>query len=148
MADKLGGIFPDAQRKLEFQTSKGGGVDLDDTGIFKFQCKNYQNYVSISTIEEVKVTSHHDIPVLVTKGNKQPPMAVLPFDKFVYLLSIVYGLEAPLALIQPEGLERFVEAIAGTLPDPGLIKLVNHDALRVAWEETKSPTGNYLDSLI
>jgi len=68
------------------------GVDIANTAPFKFQCKNNQNYKSVGTIKEIIKESENDIPVLVTKGVRQEPMAVLPFEKFVTLLEVVYGL--------------------------------------------------------
>lgn len=92
VVNALGHIFPEAQRQLEYQTSDCKGTDTKNTGPFRIQCKNLQNYVSIKTIEEVKHNKKNDIPVLVTKGNRQKAMAVLPFEKLVTLLEVVYGL--------------------------------------------------------
>ena len=96
VANIVGHIFPEAKRNLEYQPGEGNqGKDIGGTDRIIFQCKNHQGYVSISTIREIQLTSNEDIPVLVTKGNRLEPMAVLPFDKFVTLLEIAYGLEAP-----------------------------------------------------
>lgn len=95
IANELGHIFPEAKRQLEYQTDECNGVDIANTDIFKFQCKNKQNYVSVTTIKEITITKEEDIPVLVTKGNKQEAMAIMPFRKLVTLLEIAYGLELP-----------------------------------------------------
>jgi phage FluMu protein Com len=95
IANKLGHIFPEAERVLEYQASKVIGVDIEGTDRIKIQCKNHQNYCSIGTINEIKIKSSDDIPVLVTKGNRLEAMAVLPFEKLVTLLEIAYGLELP-----------------------------------------------------
>lgn len=90
VANKLGHIFPEAKRHLEYQASEVDGADIAGTGPYKIQCKNYQNYVSISKIREV----HHkcgEIPVLVTKGNKLKPMAIMPFDDWVRVLELAHG---------------------------------------------------------
>lgn len=95
IANRLGHIFPEAERMLEYQASKVIGVDIEGTDRIKIQCKNHQNYCSIGTIHEIRTTNSKDIPVLVTKGNRLEAMAVLPFEKFVTLLEIAYGLELP-----------------------------------------------------
>lgn len=95
IANRLGHIFPEAGRMLEFQASKNIGVDIEGTDRIKIQCKNNQGYASISKINEIRTKDPNDIPVLVTKGNRLEAMAILPFDKFVTLLEIAYGLELP-----------------------------------------------------
>lgn len=90
IATALGHIFPDAQRMLEYQGSNVIGVDLEKTDIFRFQCKCYANYKNPSAIFEIREKGPH-VPVLVTKANSRPPMAVLPFEEFVTLLEMAYG---------------------------------------------------------
>lgn len=92
IATELGHIFPGAQRMLEYQAGGNTGTDLEDTDIFQFQCKRYANYAPIGKINEVRLTDAGNIPVLVTQGNRMECMAVLPFEKFVTLLEIAYGL--------------------------------------------------------
>jgi hypothetical protein len=100
IANELGHIFPDAQRLLEFQASGNIGTDLQHTDVFQFQCKRYANYAPIGKINEVKIQSKEHIPVLVTQGNRMECMAVLPFEKFVTLLEIAYGLSP--RLVHPD----------------------------------------------
>lgn len=96
IANRLGHIFPEAERNLEFQASAAQeGQDIKGTDRIKIQAKCHQNYVSIGTIREIQVRDESDIPVLVTKGNRMDAMAVLPFEKFVTLLEIAYGLSLP-----------------------------------------------------
>lgn len=102
IANRLGHIFPEAERRLESQASKCIGVDLDGTDRIKIQCKNYQGYASVSTINEIRIQDKTDIPVLITKGNRMEAMAVLPFEKLVTLLEIAYGLELPFRVFEPE----------------------------------------------
>lgn len=102
IANRLGHIFPEAERLLEYQSSKVIGVDIEGTDRIKIQCKNHQSYCSVGTINEIRTTNKNDIPVLVTKGNRQEAMAVLPFEKFVTLLEIAYGLELPFRSFDPE----------------------------------------------
>lgn len=92
VANALGHIFPEAERNLEYQSSKCVGVDLAGTEPFLIQCKNHQNYKSVGTIKEIIIQKDTDIPVLITKGVRQKAMAVLPFEKLVTLLEVVYGL--------------------------------------------------------
>jgi hypothetical protein len=95
-ANIMGHIFPEAKRHLEYQADEAlEGIDLEGTDIFRFQMKNRQNYVSVGTIKEIRTKDPNHIPVLVTKGNRLEPMAVLPFEKFVTLLEVAYGLRLP-----------------------------------------------------
>lgn len=96
IANALGHIFPEAQRMLEYQASNVIGVDIEGTYPFLIQCKNHQNYCSVGTINEVKTQSSQDIPVLITKGIRMEAMAILPFEKFVTLLEVAYGLRPQL----------------------------------------------------
>lgn len=91
IAQLLGHIFPEAERQLESQASSCNGIDLQGTDIIAIQCKNHAGYCSVSTIKEIHLKDPSHIPVLVTKGIRQAPMAVLPFEKFVTLLEIAYG---------------------------------------------------------
>lgn len=91
VAQEIGHIFPDAQRMLEYQGSNVIGTDLENTDVFRFQCKCTANYANPSKIFEIREKDPNHIPVLVTKGNNRPAMAVVPFDKFVTLLEIAYG---------------------------------------------------------
>lgn len=101
VAQLLGHIFPEAKRHLEFQADEAAeGVDLSNTERFKIQCKNYQNYVSVSTIFEVKLSSPEDIPVLLTKGNRLETMAVLPFRDLITLLEIAYSERPPFRTLE------------------------------------------------
>lgn len=86
-------IFPNVGRMLEFQTGSNIGTDLQDTGVFRFQCKAYANYAPLTKIKEVSIMSDEEIPVLVTKGNHQPPIAALYLVDFISLLEMAYGLK-------------------------------------------------------
>lgn len=83
VANDLKPIFPKACRQLEYQ--EGLGVDIANTEPFAFQCKNKKTYASINTIKEVPPMKDR-IPVLVTKGLRMEPMAVLPWKDLVRLL--------------------------------------------------------------
>lgn len=102
IANELGHIFPEAKRQLEYQTDECLGTDIAGTDRIRIQCKNKQGYVSVSTIHEIRVRNEKDIPVLVTKGNKQEAMAVLPFRWLVTLLEVAYGLELPFRSFEDE----------------------------------------------
>lgn len=87
VAAALREVFPGAQRHLEFQADQAQGVDLRGTGEFKIQCKKLAKYVSINTIKEVQCDRFFgEVPVLVTAGDNEEPMAVLPFSDLVKLL--------------------------------------------------------------
>ena len=80
--------FPDALRALEYQA--GMGIDLQGTSPFSVQCKAHHDYVSISTIDEIPVQEGR-IRVLVTKGDRKEPMAVLSWKDLQKLIERSYG---------------------------------------------------------
>jgi hypothetical protein len=81
-------IFPNAKRNLEYQLDACYGVDLANTGDYRIQCKKLKKYASISKIEEVKCDRVlGEVPVLITAGDGKEPMAVLPLQEFLNLLS-------------------------------------------------------------
>jgi len=87
VAEALRVVFPKVKRRLEFQQLEERGVDLDNTGRFKFQCKKLKKYAPITTINEIDFQSWlGEVPVLITAGTREEPMAVLPFSDLVELL--------------------------------------------------------------
>jgi len=88
VAGKLKSIYPKARRHLEFHTVDAKeGRDLQDTGPFWIQCKKLKAYAPVTTIEQVHCDeARGDIPVVVTAGDNQRPMVVLPFDQFMKLV--------------------------------------------------------------
>lgn len=81
-------IFPDARRQLEFQKEVAAeGVDLVNIGRYRVQCKRERKYASITAIFQVKICPiEGGCPVLVTKGDRLEPMAVLPFSELLQLI--------------------------------------------------------------
>ena len=91
VAQQLRHVFPDAERQLECQ--HGYGYDLANTGRYKIQLKAYKAYASINKIEETYSSLQDgDIPVLVTKGDRLKPMAVIPLDHWIELVAIAEGI--------------------------------------------------------
>jgi len=82
--------FPDARRQLEYQENQCKGIDLADTGRYKVQCKKLKAYASVNTIREIQITEFDrdagDVPVLITAGDRQEPMACLPLKNFLELV--------------------------------------------------------------
>ena len=91
VAKMLRHIYPKCERQLEFQQSQAAGVDLRGTDPYKIQCKRKARYDSILAIEEVVTTSPNDVPVLITKGDKKKPVAVLYLDDFIKILEKLNG---------------------------------------------------------
>lgn len=108
--------FPDCRRQLEYHVKDAFGVDLQGTGPFMVQCKRGRTYAPITAIEEVNVEDAGDrrwqrreitpefaviepafaCPILITKADKKPAMAVLPAEEFFKLIRQVYGAEIDL----------------------------------------------------
>lgn len=84
-------IFPNAERQLEVQVSDCQGTDLRGTDPFQFQCKRLRQYAPIARIEEVQKKTKKHVPVLVTRGDHVPAVAVLYFEDFVNLVEQCMG---------------------------------------------------------
>jgi hypothetical protein len=130
VANAIAHIFPEAQRMLEYQASNVIGVDIEGTDPFLIQCKNHANYCSVGTINEVRVQNENQIPVLVTKGIRLEAMAVLPFEKFVTLLEVAYGLR-PRLVQQVSQRQAVVES--------KMLPPVFESAGELEWEDVESP---------
>ncbi len=88
VANTLLKIFPDAKRHLEYQAREADGRDIDHTGRYKIQCKRGRKYASLSAIKEVQIDPIEcGIPVLITKGDNEQPIACLPYSHFLKLLA-------------------------------------------------------------
>ena len=83
IANALKNVFPNAERQLESQ--HGFGYDIANTFPYRIQCKCYQDYAPINKINEVP-EEDGAIPVLVTKGNRKEPMAVMHLIFFLRIL--------------------------------------------------------------
>jgi hypothetical protein len=81
-------VFPEARRHLEYQDAESGkGIDLVETGYYRFQCKKLADYAPINRIREVQCDEElGEVPVLVTAADGKEPMAVLPFTHLLRLI--------------------------------------------------------------
>lgn len=90
VANEFKFIFPEARRKLEYQKEEAEGVDIANTGFLKVQCKKLRQYSPVSALKEVKCDREFgEVPVLVTAGDNQEALAVLPFNEFL-LITCIY----------------------------------------------------------
>jgi hypothetical protein len=74
-----------AKRHLEMQAQDCMGFDLDNVDPFRVQIKRWKEYAPISCITEVK-SAPGCVPMLITKGDNTPAVAVLYFDDFVRIM--------------------------------------------------------------
>lgn len=88
IAQLLRPVFgPDVRRHLEYQAREANGVDLIGTGNYKIQCKRGKKYASLSAIKEVTADELlGEVPILVTQGDRERILAVLPFEELIRLL--------------------------------------------------------------
>ncbi len=87
-AEQMRKVFPEARRHLEYQMGEALGRDIANTGDYLIQCKRGKRYASLSAIGEVQIDPiDGGIPVLVTKGDSTQPLACLPFEIFLKLVS-------------------------------------------------------------
>jgi hypothetical protein len=76
---------------------------IDIVGVFPyaFQCKNMQTYASANELDKIDWESYTEgtdglegkemIPVVLTKANGKQPLAILPWSRLLYLLSLENG---------------------------------------------------------
>ncbi len=77
-------LFPHARRKLEYHPEDAKGIDLQNTLPLAIQCKRGRNYAPIGKIEEPQIPVGSDkIPLLITKGDRTRPVAVMYLDDFL-----------------------------------------------------------------
>lgn len=63
------------------------GIDLVGTKPFAVQCKRLASYASVNTIEEIVRYEHeNEIPLLITKANNKPTMAVIAWEDLKALI--------------------------------------------------------------
>ena len=119
VAIKLRGVFPKARRHLEnHEDDAREGVDLIGTGSYCFQLKKLKRYAPINDIKQVK---KRGTPVLVTAGDREEVMAVIPFTHLVYLLDLEKrALEQAKVEIPPELIDKMIKGakIAAATPLP------------------------------
>ncbi len=92
--------WTDARRQLEYHIKDALGVDLQGTEPFAVQCKRGRQYAPITAIEEImqRVWIHDSggvikietVPLLITKADRKPTMAVLPWVELKKLLKMAY----------------------------------------------------------
>ncbi len=86
VAAKVSKIFPDAKRHLEYHARDADGRDIENTGAYLIQCKRNRKYAPLSALKEIQIDPiDGGIPVLITKGDNEEPIACLPFDHFLRL---------------------------------------------------------------
>lgn len=75
------------------------GIDLVGTEPFAVQVKRYRDYVPVNTIEEIHPGTLHDglgfavdseVPILITKADHKPAMAVLPWEELQKLIRAAF----------------------------------------------------------
>lgn len=87
VANQFKKIFPNARRHLEYQMGEAFGVDVANVGDYRVQCKRGKKYSSVSALKEIQICPiEGGIPVLVTKGDCEEPLAILPFEHFLHLV--------------------------------------------------------------
>lgn len=80
-------IYSKAKRHLEYQKSEANGIDIENTGPFKIQCKRYKTYAPINCIEEVSTNNPDDIPLLITKGDRKRAVVCLYLEDFTKIIT-------------------------------------------------------------
>ncbi len=89
VASTLSKIFPDAKRHLEYHARDADGRDVENTGNYLIQCKRGRRYAALSAIKEIQICPiEGGIPVLVTKGDFEEPLACIPYAHFLKLIAM------------------------------------------------------------
>lgn len=90
IANRFKTVFEGARRHLEFQKEEAqAGVDISNTGRYKVQCKRGKRYAPMTAIYEVEIDFiEGGCPILVTQADRQPILAVLPFEELLDLIRL------------------------------------------------------------
>lgn len=78
--------YDGARRQLEYHINDAQGVDLQGTGSWRVQCKRGRKYANPNKIEEIKDLTGK--PVLVTRADDKPALAVMRLEDFLALIDI------------------------------------------------------------
>lgn len=82
-------VYPGARRWLENHKDDANGVDLVDTGHYRFQLKRGRKPAPLSKLKEVQCDEAlGEVPVLVTQGDFERVLVALPFEEFLRLLKV------------------------------------------------------------
>lgn len=89
IANMLKPVFKDARRHLEYQDAEAYGVDLVNTGIYRIQCKRGKKHAPLSAIKEIECEEFlGEVPILITQGDRERVLAVMPIEEFIRLIAI------------------------------------------------------------
>ncbi len=87
IAQMLRCVFKDCRRHLEYHERDANGVDLLHTGHYRIQCKRLAKYANLKAIKEVTADEMFgEVPVLITQGDRERVLVVIPIEEFVRLL--------------------------------------------------------------
>lgn len=62
------------------------GIDLAKTHPFSVQCKRGAKFAPIMALEEIKILKEDNIPLLLTKRDRGPVMAILSWENLQMLI--------------------------------------------------------------
>lgn len=93
-------VFPFAKRHLEMQMQEADGIDLDNTGHFKIQCKVGKQIPKViydwyNKISSKKGHGYDDIETIVMKRDKENPLVVMCLDDFIKIVKLARLGERP-----------------------------------------------------
>lgn len=87
IAIKFRKLFPRARRHLEYHAGDANGIDIDNVGDFRIQCKRGKRYAPLTAIEEIQLDPiEGGIPVLITQADRKEILVALPLRYFLRLL--------------------------------------------------------------
>ncbi len=87
IAQSLRYLFPEARRQLEYHQRDARGVDIQETGNYRIQCKRGRRYHGLQGIEEIQCDKvMGEIPILITKGDSKKIMVGMYFDDWLEMI--------------------------------------------------------------
>jgi len=79
--------FKDARRHLEYHGDDAKGVDIDNTGPYKIQCKALKKTPNIPKVfDEIKDIGEYDVPVVAFKVDRKGEYVCLKLQDFLELV--------------------------------------------------------------
>lgn len=90
IAKELRKIYPEARRHLEYQDGEANGIDLQNTGRYKIQCKCLNKQPQIPAVMmEIKNVGDEDIPMVIWKQDGKGTYAAVRFEDMRILMSLL-----------------------------------------------------------
>jgi len=81
--------FPKARRQLEYHADDANGIDIQNTGRFKIQCKAMKKQPNVPEVMKNIQTKRDDIPVVVYKVDRKGTYVAFKYEDALSLMRVL-----------------------------------------------------------